>query len=110
MEDIDIAHCIPACKASSQPNPIICKFIRRQVKVKSDGCAGKGFQGRLVSEFEFVTMPLAFSGIAMFIDETLHYTILEKTSNEAFEALWIEFNFSSQKNNLRYYLQATYFS
>ena len=34
----------------------------------------------------------------MFIDETLHYTILEKTSNEAFQALWIELRFASKKN------------
>ena len=35
-------------------------------------------------ESEFVPTPLAFGGFGMFIDETLHYTILEKTSNEAF--------------------------
>ena len=29
-------------------------------------------------EFEFVPTPLAFGGVGMFIDETLHYTILEK--------------------------------
>ena len=27
-------------------------------------------------EFEFVPTPLAFGGVGMFIDETLHYTIL----------------------------------
>ena len=32
MKDIDIAHRVPARKASSRPNPIICKFVRRQVK------------------------------------------------------------------------------
>ena len=32
MQDIDIAHRVPARKASSRPNPIICKFVRRQVK------------------------------------------------------------------------------
>ena len=32
MQDIDIADRVPARKASSQPNPIICKFVRRQVK------------------------------------------------------------------------------
>ena len=31
MQDIDIAHRVPARKASSRPNPIICKFVRRQV-------------------------------------------------------------------------------
>ena len=32
MQDIDIAHLVPARKASSRPNPVICKFVRRQVK------------------------------------------------------------------------------
>ena len=32
MQDIDIAHRVSARKASSRPNPIICKFGRRQVK------------------------------------------------------------------------------
>ena len=32
MQDIYIAHSVPARKASSRPNPIICKFVRRQVK------------------------------------------------------------------------------
>ena len=49
-------------------------------------------------EFEFVPTPLAFGGVGMFIDETLHYTILGKTSNEAFQALWIELSFASKKN------------
>ena len=44
-------------------------------------------------EFEFVPTPLAFGGVGMFIDETLHYTMLQKTSNEAFQALWIELSF-----------------
>ena len=34
----------------------------------------------------------------MFIDETLHYTMLQKTSNEAFQALWIELSFASKKD------------
>ena len=48
-------------------------------------------------EFEFVPTPLAFGGVGMFIDETLHYTILEKTSNEAFQALWIELSFALKR-------------
>ena len=32
MQDIDIANRVPARKASSRPNLIICKFVRRQVK------------------------------------------------------------------------------
>ena len=34
----------------------------------------------------------------MFIDKTLHYTILEKTSNKAFQALWVEVSFAAKKN------------
>ena len=32
MQDIDIAHRVPARKDSSGPNTIICKFVRRQVE------------------------------------------------------------------------------
>ena len=32
MQDIDIADRVPTRKASNRPNPIICKFVRRQVK------------------------------------------------------------------------------
>ena len=32
MQDIDIPHHVPARTASSRPNPIICKYFRRQVK------------------------------------------------------------------------------
>ena len=32
MQDIDIAHLVPARKASSRLNPVICKFVRTQVK------------------------------------------------------------------------------
>ena len=49
-------------------------------------------------EFEFVQTPLAFGGVGMFVDETLHYTIVEKMSNEAFQAHWIELCFASKKN------------
>ena len=45
-----------------------------------------------------VPTPLAFGGFRMFIDETLHYTILEKTSKEAFQALWVELSFAAKKN------------
>ena len=34
----------------------------------------------------------------MFIDETLNYKVLEKTSNEAFQALWVEISFVKKKN------------
>ena len=34
----------------------------------------------------------------MFIYETLNYKVIEKTSNEAFQALWIEIPFAKKKN------------
>ena len=37
----------------------------------------------------------------MFIYETLNYKVIEKTSNEAFQALWIEMPFAEKKNVIR---------
>ena len=34
----------------------------------------------------------------MCIDETMNYTVIERTSNEAFRALLIELQFSKQSN------------
>ena len=34
----------------------------------------------------------------MFIDESLNYRVLEKISNEAFQALWVEITFENKKN------------
>ena len=48
--------------------------------------------------FEYVLTPLAPGGVGMFIDESLNYHILEKTSNEAFQALWVEISFDKNKN------------
>ena len=41
-------------------------------------------------EFEYVPTPLASGGVGMYIDNTLEYTVLEKCTNDAFQALWIE--------------------
>ena len=40
--------------------------------------------------FEFVPTPLAAGGVGMYIDDTLPYKVIEKTANEAFQALWLE--------------------
>ena len=34
----------------------------------------------------------------MYIDETMNYTVIERTSNEEFQALWIELQFVKQSN------------
>ena len=31
-------------------------------------------------------------------DETMNYTVIERTYNEAFQALWIELKFAKQRN------------
>ena len=48
--------------------------------------------------FEYVPTPLAFEGARMFIDVTLNYKVIERTSNKAFQALWIEISFVKKKN------------
>ena len=48
--------------------------------------------------FEYVPAPLAFGGVGMFIDESLDYRILEKTSNEVFQVLWTEFSLVNKNN------------
>ena len=48
--------------------------------------------------FEYVPTPLASGGVGMYINDTLNYMVLEKTSNEAYQALWIEIILDKQKN------------
>ena len=48
--------------------------------------------------FEFVPTPLASGGVTLFIGEKNNYRVLEKTSNEEFQALWIEISLVKKKN------------
>ena len=48
--------------------------------------------------FEYVPMPLSSGGVGLFIDELLNYSVLEKISNEAFQALWVKMIFKNKKN------------
>ena len=34
----------------------------------------------------------------MYVDEAMNYTVIERTSNEAFQALWIELQFAKPLN------------
>ena len=34
----------------------------------------------------------------MYIDQTINYTVIERTSNKAFKAVWIELQFAKQCN------------
>ena len=48
--------------------------------------------------FEYVPTPLASGSVGLFVDQSLHYMVLEKTANEAFQAIWIEISFVNHKN------------
>ena len=48
--------------------------------------------------FEYVPTPLACGGVGLYIRESLVYSVLEKTSNENFQALWIEIHQRNKKN------------
>ena len=49
-------------------------------------------------KFEYSSTPLAARGVGMYIDEDLHYTVIEKAAENAFQALWIEIQFPKQAN------------
>ena len=49
-------------------------------------------------KFEFVPTPLASGGVGMYIRDNLKYTVLEKCSNGAFQALWVETDFPDKSN------------
>lgn len=49
--------------------------------------------------FEHVPTPL-FGGVGMYINDKFKYSVIEKTSNEAFQATWIEIRFENKKNIL----------
>ena len=48
--------------------------------------------------FEYVPTPIASGGVGLYINDSLKYTVIEKTSEEAFQALWIEIQFSRKSN------------
>ena len=50
--------------------------------------------------FEHMPTPLASGDAALFVDQSLNYNVLQKTSNEAFQALWVEISFVNHKNNV----------
>ena len=50
--------------------------------------------------FEYVPTPLSAGGVGMYIDTDLKYSVIEKTSNEAFQALWVEIFFPNKANAL----------
>ena len=49
---------------------------------------------------EHVPTPLASGGAGVFVDQSINYNVLEKTSNEAFRVLWVEVSFVNHKNTV----------
>ena len=47
---------------------------------------------------EHVPTPLASGGAGVFVDQSINYNVLEKTSNGAFRVLWVEISFVNHKN------------
>ena len=52
--------------------------------------------------FEFIPTPLAAGGVGMYINDALKYSVIEKTSNESFQALWVDIDIqtSGRKTNV----------
>ena len=50
--------------------------------------------------FEYVPTPLAAGGVGMYIRQDYDYRVIEKTSEIAYQALWIEVIFSQKKSIL----------
>ena len=48
--------------------------------------------------FEYVPTPLSAGGLGIDINENLDYTVVERTSNPVFQALWIEILVPNKKN------------
>ena len=47
---------------------------------------------------EFIGHSLGIRSIGLFVNQSLNYNVLEKISNEAFQALWVEISFVDHKN------------
>ena len=50
--------------------------------------------------FEYVATPLAAGNVGMYICNDFNYCIIEKTSEEAFQALWIEITLPEKKQHI----------
>ena len=48
--------------------------------------------------FEYVPTPLSAGGVGMYIKEGISYKVIEKTSNESFQGVWIELQFPKKTN------------
>ena len=49
---------------------------------------------------EFVPTALASGGVGMYSSNNLRYSVLERTSSQSFQALWIEIHFENKKKTI----------
>ena len=50
--------------------------------------------------FQYVPTPLSAGGVGMYVEEELNYRIIERTSNESFQALRVELQFPKKTNDI----------
>ncbi|KAK2556625.1 putative RNA-directed DNA polymerase from transposon X-element [Acropora cervicornis] len=68
-------------------------------ETKITNSSGLDFNARLSNyQFEYVPTPLSCGGVGMYINNCLKFKVLERTSKEAFQALWIEIESPKSKN------------
>ena len=68
-------------------------------ETKITNSSGLDFNARLSNyQFEYVPTPLSCGGVGMYINNCLKFRVLERTSKEAFQALWIEIESPKSKN------------
>ena len=68
-------------------------------ETKITNSSGLDFNARLSNyQFEYVPTPLSCGGFGMYINNCLKFKVLERTSKEAFQALWIEIESPKSKN------------
>ena len=68
-------------------------------ETKITNSSGLDFDARLSNyQFEYVPTPLSCGGVGMYINNCLKFKVLERTSKEAFQALWIEIESPKSKN------------
>jgi len=48
--------------------------------------------------FEYVPTPLSAGGVGMYIDNGLKYAVIEKTSNQDFQDLWVTIHFTNKRD------------
>ena len=73
--------------------------VIRIIETKITNSAGIDFNPYIPNyQFEQVPTPPSCGGDGMYVNTSSNYTVLEKTSNEAFQASWIELEFLKGKN------------